>query len=134
MAFAAAFRRELTWLRTSPWDLGLVTIGPLATLVVLGWMFVASVALQLPVAFVDQDHSAVSRQLLRNLEDSPRVEVAARPDSLAAAWPLIRSGEVWAVVYAPEHTEREILAGRQSTVFVYENAWLRWAPPRRSAG
>lgn len=119
---AAVVRRELAWLRASPWDLGLVTIGPLVTLVVLGWMFVASVALQLPVAYVDEDHSAVSRQLLRNLEASPRVEVAARPDDLAAAWPLIRSGEIWAIVYAPEHTEREILAGRQATVFVYENA------------
>lgn len=121
-AFAAAFRRELGWLRASPWDLGLVTLGPLITLVVLGWMFVASVALQLPVAYVDQDHSSVSRQLQRNLEASPRIDVAARPDDLASAWPLIRSGKVWAIVYAPEHTEREILAGRQSVIFVYENA------------
>lgn len=121
-AFAAAFRRELRWLRASPWDLGLVTLGPLITLVVLGWMFVASVAVQLPIAYVDQDHSAVSRQLQRNLEASPRVDVVARPDDLAAAWPLIRSGKVWAIVYAPKHTEREILAGRQSVIFVYENA------------
>lgn len=121
-AFAAAFRRELGWLRASPWDLGLVTLGPLITLVVLGWMFVASVALQLPVAYVDQDHSAASRQLQRNLEASPRIDVVARPGDLASAWPLIRSGKVWAIVYAPKHTEREILAGRQSVIFVYENA------------
>lgn len=121
-AFAAAFRRELGWLRASPWDLGLVTLGPLITLVVLGWMFVASVALQLPIAYVDQDHSAASRQLQRNLEASPRVDVVARPGDLASAWPLIRSGKVWAIVYTPEHTEREILAGRQSVIFVYENA------------
>ena len=121
-AFAAVFRRELSWLQRSPWDLALVTAAPLATLVVLGWMFVASVALQLPVAYVDQDHSAASRQLLRNLEASPRVEVAARPADLEQAWPLIRSGSVWAIVYAPPNTEREVLAGRQAVIFVYENA------------
>lgn len=121
-AFTAAFRREIKWLRASPWDLGLVTLGPLLTLVVLGWMFVASVALQLPVAYVDQDHSSLSRQLARNLDASPRVQVTARPADLESAWPLIRSGKVWAIVYMPANSEREILAGRRADIIVYENA------------
>ena len=121
-AFAATFRREIRWLRASPWDLGLITLGPLLTLVVLGWMFVASVALQLPVAYVDQDHSSLSRQLARNLDASPRVEVTAQPADLESAWPLIRSGQVWAIVYMPAHSEREVLAGRRADIIVYENA------------
>ena len=120
--FAAAFRREMQWLRASPWDLALVTLGPLLTLAVLGWMFIASVALQLPVAYVDQDHSRLSRSLARNLEASPRVQVAARPADLESAWPLIRSGRVWAIVYMPANSEREILAGRRADIIVYENA------------
>lgn len=117
-----AFRREVAWLRASPWDLGLITIGPLATLVVLGWMFLASAARQLPVVYVDQDHSAVSRQLGRNLQTSPQIKVVAEAADMQAAWRMIRAGEVWAIVYAPEHTEREVLAGREATVFVYDNA------------
>ena len=121
-ALAGSFRREVSWLGANPWDLALLTIAPLALLVVLGWMFVASVAQQLPIAYVDQDHSAASRQLAANLEASPRVKIAARTADLAQAWPLVRSGKVWAVVYVPPHAEREILAGRQAVVFVYENA------------
>jgi ABC-2 type transport system permease protein len=121
-ALAAVIRRELAWLRGSPWDLTLVSLAPLAVLAMISWMFVASVAERLPVAYVDQDHSAASRQLLRNLEASPRIAVTERPVDLADAWPLIRSGKVWAIIYAPPNTEREILAGRKATVFVYQNA------------
>lgn len=121
-ALAGSFRREVGWLGANPWDLALLTIAPLILLVVLGWMFVASVAEQLPIAYVDQDHSAVSRQLASNLEASPRVRIGARRADLSEAWPLIRSGKVWAIVYVPPHAEREILAGRQAVVFVYENA------------
>ncbi len=121
-AFLKAFRREAAWLRRSPWDLGLIVVGPLVTLVVLGWMFVGSVAQRLPVAFVDQDRSAFSRQVGRNLDAASQIRVASAPADLQAAWNGLRAGRVWAVVYVPDHAEREILAGRQATVFVYQNA------------
>ncbi|ATQ43581.1 ABC transporter permease [Caulobacter mirabilis] len=120
--FVATVRRELAWLAGSRWDLALCTLAPFLVLVVLGWMFIDSVARGLPVAYVDQDHSTVSRRLEQALDASPSLTIAARVPDLEAAWPLMRSGQVWAVVYTPNHAEKTILAGRQATIFVYENA------------
>jgi CheY-like chemotaxis protein len=62
-AWAAGWRLELARLRASPWDLGLMTLAPLLALVLLGALFHASSPDGLPIAVVDADHSATSREL-----------------------------------------------------------------------
>jgi ABC-2 type transport system permease protein len=121
-AFARAWRREIAFLGSSPWDLGVVVLGPLIMLVVMGWLFLASSPQHLPIAVVDADRSAFSRQLVRNLEASSKVAVAAQPADLPSAWSLARQGKVWAIVYVPHESERDALAGRAATVVVYDNA------------
>jgi len=120
--FTRSARRELAWLARSPWDLALVTLAPLVTLVVLGAMFLASTPRALPVAVVDADHSAASRQLVRNLRASAQLDVVAEPLALDEAWPLARRTDVWAVVLIPAHLERDALAGRPASVLVYRNS------------
>lgn len=122
MSFGAALRRELQWLAHSRWDLALVTLAPLVTLLVLGVMFLQSTARLLPIAVVDADHSAMSRQLVRNLRASAQVEVAAEPVRQNEAWELARRTEVWAVVLIPEGLQRDALAGRDAAVLLYRNA------------
>lgn len=122
MSFGAALRRELQWLAHSRWDLALVTLAPLVTLLVLGVMFLQSTARLLPIAVVDADHSALSRQLVRNLRASAQVEVAAEPVQQNEAWELARRTEVWAVVLIPEGLQRDALAGKDAAVLLYRNA------------
>lgn len=122
MTCARPLRREFAALARSRWDLALVTLAPLLVLVLLGALFFAGSARHLPIAVVDADNSNASRQLLRNLQASAQVQVAARPADLNAAWPLARSARVWAVVYVPEHLERDILAGHPASVLVYRNS------------
>jgi ABC-2 type transport system permease protein len=122
MSFRQALRREARWLARSRWDLALLTLAPLVTLVILGAMFLQSSARLLPIAVVDADHSPLSRQLVRNLRASAQVEVVAEPVQLDEAWRLARETAVWAVVLVPEGLQREALAGRQASVLVYRNA------------
>ena len=120
--FGTALRRELNWLARSRWDLALVTLAPLVTLVVLGLMFVQSTARLLPIAVVDADHSPLSRQLVRNLRASAQVEVVAEPVQESEAWTLARRTDVWAVVIIPAGLQRDALSGQQASVLLYRNA------------
>jgi len=120
--FTAALRRELAWLSRSRWDLALLTLAPLLALLALGAIFIEGSARELPIAVVDADHSPLSRQLARNLRASAQVQVAAEPAQLDEAWTLARRTTVWAVVLIPEGLQREVLAGRQGQVLVYQNA------------
>jgi len=90
-------------------------------LVTLLWIFSNSVPVALPIAFVDEDHSSDSRGLAMRLAAMRSVQVAARPASLEAAWPLVRSAEVYAVVHVPPGWQRERLRGSPQPVLVYEN-------------
>lgn len=118
--FARAFRAEVAHLARSPWDLILLIVMPLALMAVIAAMLFQGVMRDVPVAVVDQDHSAFSRAAVRNMQASPGVRVVAQPGDLEAAWPLMRSGRIYSVAYIPKGVERN--AFRQSdAVIVYYN-------------
>jgi ABC-2 type transport system permease protein len=114
--------REWRFLRASPWDLALATWLPGVCMVTVAWLLNAGVVRELPVAVVDDDRSAISRELTRLVDATPALAVTARPATLAAAWPLVRSGDVYAVVYVPWGATRDIARGGTATVFVYYDA------------
>ena len=117
----SAAAREIAFLRGSAWEQSLLLWFPLAVLVTLLWIFSNSVPVALPIAFVDDDHSSDSRGLVMRLAAMRSVRLAARPASLQAAWPLVRSAEVYAVVHVPPGWQRERLRGSPLPVLVYEN-------------
>ncbi|MFN7573101.1 MAG: ABC transporter permease [Betaproteobacteria bacterium] len=120
--FRAVVARELRHLGRAPWDQALLLWLPAATLLLLLWVFTAGVPVGLPVAVVDQDNSAASRDLVRRIAATRGVAVALRPTSLEAAQPAVRSGAVYAVVHIPADWERDRLRGAPSPVALYGNA------------
>src|SRR5690606_18151221 len=121
-AFVRSALRECARLRADPWDLALATWVPLLALALLAWMFSAGVPRELPVAVVDHDNSAVSRELVRRLDAVPALRVAARPADLTQAWSEVRALRAFAVVHVPAGAERQILRGGSAVVFAYYNA------------
>ncbi|WMJ68400.1 ABC transporter permease [Stenotrophomonas sp. 24(2023)] len=120
--FRGALRRELQHLRSDRADLLLVAVLPVLMLALMAWLFSASVMREVPIAVVDLDHSAESRQLTRMLDASPGVAVVAQPASLADAQGLLQRLDVFAVVLVPRDATRQALRGTQATVFAYYNA------------
>ena len=120
-------KRELSFLRGSPWDLALATWVPFACLVILAWLFSSGVARGVSIAVVDEDHSAVSRSLTRALYAAPGVRVAAQPANLQQAWSLARRLDVYAVVYIPANASRDGARTGSATIFAYHNASYRVA-------
>lgn len=121
-AVRAACASEWCYLRAHRWDLAFVTVVPLAMLVLLAWMFSAGSMRGLPIAVVDLDHSADSRQLLRMIDASPGVAVRTQPVDLDAAFAQIRTLEVFAVVAVPRDFSRRLHRGDALPLTLYYNA------------
>jgi ABC-2 type transport system permease protein len=77
---------------------------------------------EVPVAVVDLDHSAYSRQYLRMLDATEQVSVVARPLNLKDAEKLFYEGTINGVFLIPEHFGKDILDRRQTQVLVYCDA------------
>ncbi|MBN8847795.1 MULTISPECIES: ABC transporter permease [unclassified Sphingomonas] len=121
-AFGSAWRREVRFLATHFWDLALVTWVPLLLMAVVAIQLSSGVMRGLPIAVVDQDGTAVSRELTRRLDAAPGLHVAARPADMRAAEALVRSNRAYVVVLIPADTERAVLRGSTGSITTFYNA------------
>lgn len=122
--FCRAAHREGRRLRASPWDLGMISWVPLAGVLLLWWIFSAGLPTRLPIGVLDQDHSSLSRQLVRMLEATPGLQVAQALTDRAEVGAALRAGHVHAVVVIPEGLYRQVKLGRAAQVELLHNAQL----------
>jgi ABC-2 type transport system permease protein len=120
--FSRAAVREWRRLRASPWDLAMVSWVPLLAVALIAWIFSAGLAQQLPIAVLDQDHSVLSRQLLRWLQATPGLRVTGQFASQAQGEQALRSGAVYALLQIPADLSRRLHRGEAATVTLLHNA------------
>ncbi|WP_192901770.1 ABC transporter permease [Pigmentiphaga sp. H8] len=120
--FLRAAGREAAWLRRHPRELAMISWVPLLAVLLLWWMFSAGIPTRLPIAIVDDDHSALSRQLARMLEAAPGLRIARRDASLAEARAGMERGDTYAVVAIERDFSRDIKRGASGHVTLYHNA------------
>ena len=120
----ATFLRELlaTW-RAAFTDAGtvlLLVIAPVIYGFFYPWPYSTEVAQRVPVAVVDLDHSALSRQITRFAQASPRLAVqtlASEAEAKQAFW----EGRIVGYAVLPRDLKRDVLRGRQAVVPVAAN-------------
>jgi len=120
----ASARREFGLLRTRPWDLAMVSWVPLLAVFLIWWIFSAGLPERLPIGVLDQDRSALSRQLVRFLDATPGLRVAQRYDDEGAMARALASGTVDAAVQLPRDLNRDVKQGRVGQVVLLHNAQL----------
>jgi ABC-2 type transport system permease protein len=120
----AVLARELRRIATRPTEPLLLAILPALALFLTYAIFSAGLPRELPVAVVDQDHSRLSRQLVRMIDATPTVRVAARPADPEEAKELVLRGEVYAWVQVPAGLERDVKRGGAEPLVAYTNAQL----------
>lgn len=113
-------------------ELRLIFTDPSVLLVMFGGVLLYAVLYPLPyltnvpaeqaVAVVDQDHSALARQLVRMVDATAQVRVAARPASMADAQDLLARGAVHGLLVIPENFQRDVYLGRPTTLSYAGNA------------
>lgn len=73
----------------------------------------------MPVGVVDLDNSATSRTLVRKLDAFQTSEVVAHYPSVSDARTDIQRNRIYAFLYIPKGTERELMASRQPKISFY---------------
>ncbi|WP_447774915.1 ABC transporter permease [Variovorax boronicumulans] len=120
----ASARREFALLRTRPWDLAMISWVPLLAVFLIWWIFSAGLPERLPIGVLDQDHSALSRQLVRFLDATPGLRMAQQYADEAEMQRALTSGAVDAAVQVPRDLSRDVKQGRIGQIVLLHNAQL----------
>lgn len=122
--FTGSLQREWQRLRANRWDGAMVSWIPLLTLALLCWIFSAGQPYRLPIAVWNQDHSSLSRQLVRMLEATPGLHVQQVVLDASEAADALHRMQVYGVVHIPPGLERDVKRGASATVTLMHNAQL----------
>lgn len=121
-AFREGWKREICFLRSSFWDRALIGWIPLALMALLAIQLGAGTMRDLPIAVVDDDGSAITRELTRRLDASPGLRVAARASDMIEAAHMVHSGRAYAIVLIPRETARSVLRSKTASLTIFYNA------------
>lgn len=101
------------------WFLSIV--GPLLSFVLVMNIFVAGVPSELPVAVINHDQTALSRQLVRMVDATRIARTHDRWSDLHQAREAMLQGEVAAILYLPPGFEAAVLKGEGTTIDHFVN-------------
>jgi ABC-2 type transport system permease protein len=96
------------------------------SLCIMSMVYANRTVWDLPVGVVDQDHSAASRQLIRQLDATSKIAIETY-DSLEQAQRDLGWRKLFAVIIMPVDLEKKILSGQNIVVPVYGDATNRLA-------
>ena len=121
-AFLRSAAYERRFLAKNQWDLAMVLWIPLATILLVWWIFSQTQIRELPIGVVDQDNSPVANTLVRYLDASPELQVHRLYHSPAEVEAAILQRDVYAVVVIPEDFARHISSNTPAPVTLQVNA------------
>lgn len=123
--FWAVVAREWHRVRVRGLYLLLLLVFPVGAWAILASTFSERMPRDLPVAIVDADGSALSRQIGRYIDASPTMNVAAYAMSPAEGEALLREGKAYAVIVLESGLERAVMRGESPRVVAFYNGqWL----------
>lgn len=119
--FLKVFYTEWKKFFRSPRLMVWVLVVPLALFFFFGALFQNGVPRDLPVNVVDYDNSILSRKLLRFVDASPVMAIAAQSPNEADAEIALRRGDVFATVVIPAGFGEMIYQGKSPQAICYVN-------------
>lgn len=121
-AFLRAFNKEIRVSSRKPAIHWLTWCFPLLLFWLLSSNFSEGTLMNLPVAVVDNDHSQLSRELIRKLDASPHAKVTEWQGGVNEAIAKMRTAQDYGLIYIPPDFEKKVLAAQQPNVAFYYNA------------
>ena len=121
-AFVRSAAYERRFLTKNPWDLSMVLWIPLATVLLVWWIFSQTQISDLPIGVMDKDNSPVANTLVRYLDAHPNISVARLYHSPAAAEAAIVQRDIYAIVTIPEDFSKNILSSKPAPIVLQVNA------------
>ena len=96
-----------------------MVVFPLMVVLFFTTMLDEGIPQDLPIGVVDQDNSATSRGLIRNLDAMQSSRVVYRFANVTEARNAMQEGKVYAYLYIPEGTASKLMSGRQPKISYY---------------
>ena len=118
--FSSAVKMFFFMLMRPMWLLMLLSVS------LMSLVYLNGTITNLPVAIVDQDHTATSRSLIRSLNTSSKINVLTYENSLQA-YDDINNRKLFAVFTIPRDFEKRLLNGEEVTIPAYGDASSRLA-------
>ena len=113
--------RELRRLVSRPLYLFCMVVAPAACLLFFTTLMYEGLPSDMPVGVVDEDNTATTREILRNMDAFSQVRLTERYASVSEARRAMQEGKIYAFYYIPEGTTDEVMASRQPVMSFYTN-------------
>lgn len=88
---------------------------------IVSFLYAEREAVERPALAVDEDNSALSRELLLHLDATQGIQIVERPESMDRAFEAMRQGKAEVLVHIPEDFSRAIKRGKQGKVSVWSS-------------
>lgn len=121
-AFIRSAGYERRFLAKNPWDLSMVVWIPLATVLLIWWIFSQIQITDLPIGVVDNDRGPIANTAVRYLEANPNLTVRQLYHSPAAVEAALLQRDIYAVVIIPEDFSRNISSSKPAPIVLQVNA------------
>ncbi|WP_428773559.1 ABC transporter permease [Vibrio sp.] len=109
-------------LRHDKWLLASLTWIPVGLAIMIGWIFSAAIATELPIGVVDLQHSVMSQKLVRYYDASPTLDVQRHYQDATQAKQAMVSGDIYAYVVIPHQLDKGVYSGQTPQISAYYNS------------
>ncbi|PID77065.1 MAG: multidrug ABC transporter permease [Deltaproteobacteria bacterium] len=113
--------REIRHIFADPWLLSLVSWVPLVIFLLMWLIFTNGVVANIPVGVIDQDNSAMSRQLIRKFDANQAILVARNYTNFRAAEKDLLTGKIYGLIVVPVEMSRDVITGKTPQVTAFVN-------------
>ncbi len=115
-------RRERGRLFTCHGKIALTTWMPLLFMYLIYAIFSGGIPRDLAIGIVDNDHSTLSRNLIRYIDASPTFKITTQLMSVTEGKPSMQNGDIYAIVTIPRDFEKNVYLGKTPEVTTFYNA------------
>lgn len=113
--------RELRYLLRHRWDLCLVTLAPLLIIVLFSSMFSQGKPSHLPIAILDQDHSALSRNIERYVRANHALNIELVSANQDQVEQLLNQTKIWGYISIPSGAEQRFVQAKDAEISILYN-------------
>jgi len=117
-------KREIALLFNSRSTFIFAVVLPFVSILFFNTLLSEGVARDLPVAIVDLDRSAVSRNVIAQLDATPEISINFFPLNQQKGEELVRLGKVYGVITIPQNFEADVKSGKQVSILNQYNSNL----------
>lgn len=122
MTFLQKLKAEWRVICQDVWLKALLFWLPLILSGIIWAIFSSPIARNLPIGYVDNDNSAMSRGLIRYYNASPTLHISERFSSSKQASLALKEGSIYAYIIIPNHLEKNTVLGKSPQVSTFYNS------------